>query len=234
MGACGCSRERRADTASRAANSTELYTVDGMAADADRDAAERGWFGWLFPTANVESTAQKTGLFDASFWSWGASTAAARASADTNSDDARAGAARAGDASTNPAKRPGRMASTGPRRGKQPKEGASRVAYSQFVHFSANAEAAAEVRSEKESRRAFQEEQREKIRARARELRQRQAPNKDMAAVKQAAAKKTPTTVINLGNMTSAQRAEVAKLLWSPVLCGENDKLVAPQKYNGC
>ena len=111
----------------------------------------------------------------------------------------------------------------------------TRVEYGRILHMNANAQQAAAVRAEKDARRRFQEQQREKMRRRAAELRQRQTANhQEMVAIKRAAEKKAPTTVITLSNMTSHERALVAKALWSPVLCGENDKFETPQQYYGC
>ena len=112
----------------------------------------------------------------------------------------------------------------------------TRAAYSQILHMSENAQQAAQARVDKETRRRMREEQQQKMRNRALELRQRQrSDNRQMEAVRRAAAKKAPSsTIITLSNMTSEQRAYVAKVLWSPVLCGDNDRFAAPQEYHGC
>lgn len=111
---------------------------------------------------------------------------------------------------------------------------ARQVEYGQIMHLTQNAQQAAQQRAEKEERKRFAEEQKEKMRNRGKVLRQRDRDHRDMEAVRRAASKKTPTTVVSLSNMTSAERAAVAKALWSPVLCGENDHFEAPREYYGC
>lgn len=110
----------------------------------------------------------------------------------------------------------------------------SRAQYGQLLHMSENAQQGAQARAEKEERKRLQEQQKEKMRARALELRRRPPPSPaERAAERAAAAKKTPSTVITLANMTSNERAVVAKHLWSPVLC-DNERFAAPREFCGC
>ena len=92
---------------------------------------------------------------------------------------------------------------------------------------SANAQSASRARKEREERKAFREEQKAKMRQRGAALRARQAQRTPME--EEMLAKRWDSKgghaagaprIISLGALSSADRAEVAKILWSPVLNG--------------
>lgn len=121
----------------------------------------------------------------------------------------------------------------------------TRVEYSQRLKLAENSEAAGQARAEKEERKRFADEQKEKMRLRARELREQQlASNRPMEAVARAASRNTsyrgaapvssvrrwhgahasaahPVHVVDLGTVSSMERNEIKKRLQrSPRLGG--------------
>ena len=95
----------------------------------------------------------------------------------------------------------------------------TRTQFAQAVHFSANHEQAASLRSEKEQRKLFMLEQKEKMRQRGMQNKQqRYYQGLEAVARKAASAKKEAPHVVDLGSLKSEDRAEIRRMLTSDTM----------------